>query len=97
MLGLKNTDALSLKEVMTRVKAINPLQDFVWDGEDIDDQPASLEELQAAIAGSKVSDTTQVALNIDNKTLEAFKSKGSDWQERINLALKDWLKTHSPA
>ncbi|MGD0962053.1 MAG: BrnA antitoxin family protein [Methylomonas sp.] len=27
----------------------------------------------------------------------AFKATGKGWQTRMNSALKDWLKTHSPA
>ncbi len=29
--------------------------------------------------------------------VEAFKATGKGWQTRMNAALKDWLKTHSPA
>ena len=28
--------------------------------------------------------------------LSAFKSTGKGWQSRVNDALRDWLKTHSP-
>lgn len=28
--------------------------------------------------------------------LSAFKATGKGWQTRINDALRDWLKTHSP-
>lgn len=29
--------------------------------------------------------------------LEAFKATGKGWQTRMDSALRDWLKTHSPA
>lgn len=93
----KTTNDLTIKEVLAAVKAIKPEQDFIWDGKDMDEQPATAEEMQAAIDKTNTANTTQIALNIDNKTLEAFKSAGSDWQQRINLALKDWLKAHSHA
>lgn len=36
-------------------------------------------------------------LRLDPEVLDAFKSTGKGWQTRINAALKDWLKSHSPA
>jgi len=35
-------------------------------------------------------------LRLDQDIIETFKSTGSGWQTRINSALRDWLKTHSP-
>jgi uncharacterized protein (DUF4415 family) len=29
--------------------------------------------------------------------LDAFRSHGPGWQTRMNNALRDWLKRHSPA
>jgi uncharacterized protein (DUF4415 family) len=29
--------------------------------------------------------------------LESFRVTGDGWQTRMDAALKDWLKTHSPA
>lgn len=42
---------------------------------------------------------TKRALNIrlDGEIIDAFKSTGNGWQTRINEALKEWLKTHTPA
>ena len=36
------------------------------------------------------------AIRLDADLLEAFKATGKGWQTRMNAALKDWLKTHSP-
>jgi len=44
-------------------------------------------------SGTKSSTT----LRFDNDILATFKSTGKGWQTRINNALRDWLKTHSPA
>jgi len=33
----------------------------------------------------------------DADVVEAFKATGKGWQTRMNAALRDWLKTHSPA
>ncbi len=43
------------------------------------------------------SDKTQIALRVDNEVLGAFRASGKGWQTRMNEALRDWLKTHSPA
>jgi len=29
--------------------------------------------------------------------VEQFRASGDGWQTRMDVALKDWLKTHSPA
>lgn len=39
----------------------------------------------------------QVAIRFDREVLAAFRAAGPGWQTRMNEALKDWLKTHSPA
>lgn len=43
--------------------------------------------------------TPKQALTVryDVEIIEAFKATGRGWQTRMNAALKDWLKTHSPA
>jgi len=42
---------------------------------------------------TKVSTT----IRLSNDVVQAFRSTGDGWQTRIDAALKDWLKTHSPA
>lgn len=78
---------------------------FVWDGKDEDDRPATGKELRAGIetyrrqrgrpAGSGTKE--QVAIRFDRDVIAAFRASGSGWQTRMNDALKDWLKTHTPA
>ena len=77
---------------------------FVWDGVDEDDRPATADELQAALVTSRkhgrpVSDSGQRAgVNpLDREVLAAIHETGPVWQTRMNEALKDWLRTHSPA
>lgn len=46
----------------------------------------------------KATSTKQaLTLRYDADVIEAFKATGKGWQTRMNAALKDWLKTHSPA
>ena len=40
---------------------------------------------------------TPTTVRLDNEVLEAFRATGPRWQSRLNAALADWLKTHSPA
>ncbi|MBH2019524.1 MAG: BrnA antitoxin family protein [Burkholderiales bacterium] len=37
-----------------------------------------------------------VTIFLSRDVLAAFKATGKDWPSRINAALKDWLRTHSP-
>ena len=101
MLGSK-TNTMSRKEVLTAVQAIPEEQDFVWDGIDEDDRPATEDELRAGIKMAQAqrgrpagSDKTQIALRVDNAVLDAFRATGKGWQTRMNEALKDWLKEHA--
>jgi uncharacterized protein (DUF4415 family) len=43
-------------------------------------------------AERKVSTTIRLSPEVIN----AFRSAGDGWQTRIDAALKDWLRTHSP-
>lgn len=38
-----------------------------------------------------------LTVRYDADVVEAFKATGKGWQTRMNAALKDWLKSHSPA
>ncbi|WP_114973581.1 BrnA antitoxin family protein [Rhodoferax ferrireducens] len=43
-------------------------------------------------APTKVSTT----IRLSNEVVQAFRATGDGWQTRVDAALKDWLKTHSP-
>ena len=49
--------------------------------------------------GRPKAETTKLALTVryDAEVVEAFKATGKGWQTRMNSALRDWLKNHSPA
>jgi uncharacterized protein (DUF4415 family) len=75
----------------------------VWDGLSEDERPLTLVEMQVGIdarrkqrgrpVGSEKESTT---IRFDRDVLAAFRAAGPGWQTRINAALRDWLKTHSP-
>ena len=43
-----------------------------------------------------VSKKLALTVRYDSEVIEAFKATGKGWQTRMNAALKDWLKNHSP-
>jgi uncharacterized protein (DUF4415 family) len=43
-------------------------------------------------APPKVSTTIRLSADV----VQAFRAAGDGWQTRIDVALKDWLRTHSP-
>lgn len=67
------------------------------------DSPIAAKLMQKEIArikrgrvlGSGTKSSTTV--RFDNDILAAFKATGKGWQTKLNNALRDWLKTHSPA
>lgn len=89
------------KTDLVRVRAGTP---YVWDGVNEDERPLTREEMQAGIdayrkrRGRPVgSDKESTTIRFDRDILAVFRAGGSGWQTRINAALRDWLKTHSPA
>lgn len=54
---------------------------------------------KAVTRGRPKAETTKLALTVryDADVVSAFKATGKGWQTRMNAALRDWLKTHSPA
>lgn len=98
------TNAMSRKKVLAAVRKIPPEQDFVWDGKDEDERPATAEELAAGIEQYRrrrgrppgTATKEQVAIRFDRDVLEAFRAGGPGWQTRMNAALRDWLRRHPP-
>lgn len=39
----------------------------------------------------------RITIRLSHDVVESFRATGDGWQTRIDAALKDWLKTHSPA
>ncbi|MHB1014353.1 MAG: BrnA antitoxin family protein [Desulfurivibrionaceae bacterium] len=70
----------------------------------IGDKVVSPEKGKAAFAealrrGRPPVDTPRKAINIrlSQDILDTFKATGKGWQTRVNEALREWLKTHTPA
>ena len=58
--------------------------------------PASL---QAKLRGRPKAAVTKerITIRLSQEVVERFRASGDGWQTRMDAALKDWLKTHSPA
>ena len=69
---------------------------------DDEESPDATEKLREAVARRRVGRPAgsgtkeQVSIRFDRDILSAFRSAGPGWQTRMNEALKDWLRTHSP-
>lgn len=89
------------KTDMAKVRATTP---YVWDGQNEDERPLTSEEMQAGIEAyqkqrgrPKGSDKESTTIRFDRDILAAFRAGGPGWQTRMNAALREWLKTHTPA
>ena len=103
MSGSKTND-LSPEQVLAAVRALPQDRGYVWDGVSEVDRPLSAAELEAGLcaafkkrgrpAGSGTKE--QVAIRFYRDVISAFRGTGPGWQTRMNGALRDWLRTHSP-
>ncbi|MDP2795450.1 MAG: BrnA antitoxin family protein [Sulfurisoma sp.] len=57
------------------------------------------ETLQAKLRGRPKAAVTKerITIRLSPEVVERFRASGDGWQTRVDGALKDWLKTHSPA
>jgi uncharacterized protein (DUF4415 family) len=54
--------------------------------------------LQAKLRGPQKAPTKRpTTIRLSPEVVDAFKATGDGWQTRIDAALKDWLRKHSPA
>jgi uncharacterized protein (DUF4415 family) len=58
--------------------------------------PASL---QAKLRGRPKAAVTKerITIRLSPDVVSTFRATGDGWQTRVDAALRDWLKTHSPA
>jgi len=55
--------------------------------------------LQTKLRGRPKAAVTKerITIRLSPEVVGAFRATGDGWQTRMDKALKDWLKTHSPA
>ena len=59
--------------------------------------PELLKALGIKPRGPQKAPTKQATtIRLSPDVMAAFKATGTGWQTRIDAALKDWLRTHSP-
>lgn len=92
----------SSKPTVTRKAILSAIRkpphggDYVWDGTDDEDRPATGDELAAAArkrgrpSGSGTKE--QVAIRLDRDLLAQLRATGPGWQTRVNDALRVWLQ-----
>ena len=58
--------------------------------------PASL---QTKLRGRPKAAVTKerITIRLSPDVVQTFRATGDGWQTRVDAALRDWLKTHSPA
>lgn len=87
------TNSMTPDEVKHAVRKVPRSADFVWDGVDEDDRPATVAELQAARRGpgrpAGSGAKQQVAIRLDRDLLETLRAGGAGWQTRVNDALRE--------
>ena len=60
--------------------------------------PASLQtKLRRARGPNKTPTKESITIRLSPEVLQSFRDSEEGWQSRIDLALKDWLKSHTPA
>lgn len=91
-------------ESKTNVAKVRAAAPYVWDGKNEDERPLTRDEMQAGIEAYRKqrgrpagSDKESTTIRFDRDILAAFRDAGPGWQTRMNAALRDWLKHHSPA
>lgn len=60
--------------------------------------PLELQKVLGMVARGpqKAPTKQQTTIRLSPEVMAAFKATGRGWQTRVDAALKDWLKTHSP-
>ncbi len=56
--------------------------------------------LQAKLVGGRPKSAVtkqRITIRLSPNVVDQFRASGSGWQTRMDLALQDWLKTHSVA
>ncbi len=58
--------------------------------------PASLRDKLGGRGPQKFPTKERITIRLSREVVEQFRASGDGWQTRVDAALKDWLKTHSP-
>ena len=73
-----------------------------WTAQDINSAtpfaglPATLQAKLGRRGPQKAPPKVSTTIRLSPDVVQAFRASGDGWQTRIDAALKDWLRTHSP-
>jgi len=59
--------------------------------------PLSLRKKLGVQGPQKAPTKERITIRLSREVVERFRQSGGGWQTRVDAALRDWLKKHSPA
>jgi len=59
--------------------------------------PLSLKKKLGVRGLQKTPTKERITIRLSREVVEQFRESGDGWQSRVDAALRDWLKNHSPA
>ena len=59
--------------------------------------PSSLRKKLGVRGPQKTPTKERITIRLSREVVEQFRESGEGWQTRVDSALREWLKTHSPA
>jgi uncharacterized protein (DUF4415 family) len=59
--------------------------------------PLSLQKKLGVRGPQKTPTKERITIRLSREVVEQFRDSGEGWQGRVDAALRDWLKNHSPA
>ncbi len=62
-----------------------------------DTLPLSLKKKLGVRGPQKTPTKERITIRLSREVVEQFRESGEGWQTRVDAALREWLKNHSPA
>ena len=59
--------------------------------------PSSLRKKLGVRGPQKAPTKERITIRLSREVVEQFRESGEGWQTRVDAALREWLKSHSPA
>ncbi len=59
--------------------------------------PLSLRKKLGVRGSQKAPIKERITIRLSREVVEQFRESGEGWQARVDAALREWLKSHSPA
>ena len=59
--------------------------------------PATLQRKLGVRGPQRTPTKERITIRLSPDVVQTFRATGNGWQTRLDAALRDWLKTHTPA